>query len=99
MPHLVKLASEKAARAEQQTKLLRDDLLAKCAAAVDTMDDGIAGYALVVWDKSGAMRTAYDASHGPIGTALGPTLAADALNRHVAVMLAKTDEIDDTDAS
>ncbi len=99
MPHLVKLASEKAARAEQQTNLLRDDLLAKFAAAVDTTDEGIAGYALVVWDKSGAMRTAYDASHGPIGPALVPTLAADALNRHVAVMLATSGEIDDNDAS
>jgi hypothetical protein len=44
------------------------------------------------------MRSAYNAAQGPIGPALIPTLVADALNRHVAVMLARN-ESDDTDAS
>ena len=49
-------------------------------------------FALVVWGKNGDMKTAYNAAEGPIGPALVPTLVSDALNRHVAVMLAK-DEI------
>jgi hypothetical protein len=34
------------------------------------------------------LKLAYDAAHGPIRAPLVPTLVADALNRHVAVMLA-----------
>jgi hypothetical protein len=97
MTHLIRLASEKAARDRQQANRVRDGLLETCAATVDAMGEGIAGYALVVWNKTGDMRTAYDASHGPVGPALVPTLAADALNRHVAVMLARSSETDDTD--
>ena len=99
MSNLIKLVTEKAARAERDAQLLREDLFAKCTAAVDGLGDGIAGYALIVWGKDGDMRTAYNAAQGPIGPALIPTLAADALNRHVAVMLAKNDESDDAGAS
>ncbi len=99
MPHLVDLNSERSLRAERESELLRADLLGKCAAAIDAMGDAVAGFALVVWDKNGEMRTAYDASKGPIGPALLPTLASDALNRHVAVMLARAEDIDDTGAS
>ena len=99
MSNLIKLVTEKAARAERDAQLLREDLFTKCAAAVDGLGDGIAGYALIVWCKDGDMRTAYNAAQGPIGPDLVPTLAADALNRHVAVMLAKNDESDDAGAS
>jgi hypothetical protein len=99
MVHLIALDSEKAARAERQAKLLRDDVLAKCKAALQGVGDDLAGFALVVWDKNGEMQTAYDASRGPVGPALLPTLASDALNRHVAVMLARDDVAEDSDAS
>jgi hypothetical protein len=36
------------------------------------------------------MRSAYDAAHGPIRAPLVPTFVADALDRHVAVMLARS---------
>lgn len=70
--------------------------LARCAAPCSgdaalpatKVGSGIAGFALVVWDERGDMRTAYDATRGPIGPALVPTLVSDALNRHVAVKLA-----------
>jgi hypothetical protein len=99
MSNLIKLVTEKAVRAERESNLVRDDLFAKCTAAVDGLGDGVAGYALVVWGKDGDMRTAYNAAQGPIGPALVPTLAADALNRHVAVMLARDDESDDAGES
>jgi hypothetical protein len=95
MPELINFESEKALRSEREAELLRTEMLAKCAAAIEAIGDA-AGFALVVWNKSGEMRTVYDASKGPIGPALLPTLASDALNRHVAVMLAKESEIDDT---
>jgi hypothetical protein len=97
MPELIDLESEKVMRAEREAERLRSEVLAKCAAAIEALD--IAGFALVVWNKSGEMRTVYDASNGPIGPALLPTLASDALNRHVAVMLAKENEADDTSAN
>jgi hypothetical protein len=99
MTHLIKLASKKAKRDSDEAKLVRDDLLETCAAAANSMGDGLAGYALVVWDKTGGMRTSYNAAQGPVSPALVPTLAADALNRHVAVMLARHDAPDDTEAS
>ncbi|MGO4683608.1 hypothetical protein [Hyphomicrobium sp. 2TAF46] len=95
MSNLVKLASEKAARSEREAELLREDLLQKCTDAVAGLGDNLTGYALVVWGKDGDMRTAYNAAQGPIGPALVPTLAADALNRHVAVMLSKKEDADD----
>jgi hypothetical protein len=99
MVHLIALDSEKAARSAREAKHLREDVLAKCAAALQAMGDDLAGFALVVWDKNGEMRTAYDASRGPVGPALLPTLASDALNRHVAVMLARDQVAEDSDAT
>jgi hypothetical protein len=96
MPTVVNLVSERKARAAIDTQQLRIELLERCQDAFDQLED-ISGFALVVWDKSGDMRTAYNAASGPIGPALVPTLAADALNRHVAIVLAT--EISDVDSS
>jgi hypothetical protein len=87
----ISLVSERNDRAARVAKALREELLERCRAAIDGLDD-VSGFALVVWGKNGDMRTAYNAAEGPIGPALVPTLVSDALNRHVAVMLAK-DEI------
>ncbi|WP_045836277.1 hypothetical protein [Hyphomicrobium sp. 99] len=94
MSNLVKLATEKAARSERNAELIREDLFEKCTEAVAGLGGDVVGYALVVWGKGGDMRTAYNAAQGPIGPALVPTLAADALNRHVAVMLAQKEDPD-----
>ncbi len=95
MAAVINLVSERQHRTAREAAELRDEFLEKCCVSVADLDR-LAGYALVVWDASGDMRTAYNASEGPIGPALVPTLVADALNRHVAVMLARSD---DTDAS
>jgi len=95
MAAVINLVSERQHRTAREAAELRDEFLEKCCVSVADLDR-LAGYALVVWDAHGDMRTAYNASEGPIGPALVPTLVADALNRHVAVMLARSD---DTDAS
>jgi hypothetical protein len=87
MPAIVNLVSEREERLARDAKQLRDDLFEKCYDAIEQIDE-MAGFALVVWGKDGDMRTAFNAASGPIGPALVPTLAADALNRHVAVVLA-----------
>ena len=68
---------------------MRQSLFQRCRAAVDQLRDDISGFAIVVWDNKGDLRSAYDATRGPIGPALVPTLVSDALNRHVAVKLAE----------
>ena len=68
-------------------RLMRQELFGRCRAAADQMGDDIAGFAIVVWDQNGEMRTSYNTTRGPIGPALVPTLVSDALNRHVAVKL------------
>ncbi|MBN9289656.1 MAG: hypothetical protein J0H36_00690 [Hyphomicrobium denitrificans] len=95
MAAVINLVSERQHRTAREAAELRDGRLEKCCVSVADLDR-LAGYALVVWDARGDMRTAYNAAEGPIGPALVPTLVADALNRHVAVMLARSD---DTDAS
>jgi hypothetical protein len=82
------------AERETTARMIRADLFARCRAAIDQMGDEVIGFALVVWDREGDLRSSYNATRGPIGPALLPTLVADALNRHVAVMLAsaKTEE-------
>lgn len=99
MTDLVSLDVERALRAEREAELARVDLLEKCDAAIDAVGNDVAGFALIVWNRNGEMRTVYDASKGPIGPALLPTLASDALNRHVAVMLAKEDASEDSNSS
>jgi hypothetical protein len=75
-------------RRAEQAREIRAALFQRCRAAIDQCGDDIAGFALVVWDKEGDMRSAYDTTRGPIRAPLVPTLVADALNRHVAVMIA-----------
>ena len=86
VPRLIELAD---ARRSADAKEMRAALFGRCRAACEQVGDGFAGFALVVWDERGDMRTAYDATRGPIGPALVPTLVSDALNRHVAVKLAE----------
>lgn len=68
---------------------MRQELFGRCRSAANQMGDEIAGFAIVVWDQNGEMRTSYNTARGPIGPALVPTLVSDALNRHVAVKLAE----------
>lgn len=79
-----------AARSKHEAaKEVRATMFARCRAAVDQFGDDVAGFALVVWDREGDLRSAYETSIGPIRPALVPTLAADALNRHIAVVVAE----------
>lgn len=76
-------------RRQRDAKTIRERLFSACRNAIDEQGDDLAGFALVVWDREGDLRSAYDARHGPIGPYLVPTLVSDALNRHLAVMLAE----------
>lgn len=86
-PQSLKEAFNERRRAEGRE--MRQSLFLRCRAAVDQLGDEISGFAIVVWDRQGDLRSAYDATRGPIGPALVPTLVSDALNRHVAVKLAE----------
>jgi hypothetical protein len=82
-------------RREEEARTIRADLFRACRAAVDQLEGDLAGFALVAWDREGHLRSSYNAAQGPIRAPLVPTLAADALNRHVAVMLAAQRADDD----
>jgi len=61
---------------------------------LEQLGDDVSGFALVVWDRRGELRSSYNTGHGPLRPALVPTLAGDALNRHVALDMAPpTDEL------
>lgn len=94
-PVPIKLVAERKARETADARQLREQLFEACRSALDELNGEFAGFALVAWGKDGGMKTAYNAANGPVGPALVPTLVSDALNRHVAVMLAR-EETDDT---
>jgi hypothetical protein len=45
--------------------------------------------AFVVWDMRGAARTVYSTEHGPFAHSMVPAFVHDALNRHLAVVIAQ----------
>lgn len=79
-------------RKRESARKVRQRLFHSCRMGLEEAGDDLAGYALVTWTSDGEMHSAYDTHGGPIRAALVPTLVADALNRHVAVMLANTAE-------
>jgi hypothetical protein len=89
MPSPISLKAVSDETRQSYGRSMRQELFGRCRAAADQMGDGISGFAIVVWDQNGEMRTSYNAARGPIGPALVPTLVSDALNRHVAVKLAE----------
>jgi hypothetical protein len=96
-PAPINLVAERKARESEDVRQLREHLFEACRAALDELNGELAGFALVAWGKNGGMKSAYNASSGPVGPALVPTLVSDALNRHVAVMLAR-EESDDVNS-
>lgn len=86
---VVSLESVRDERQSSEALELRVELWSAMDRACEQVGDDISGYALVVWDKVGDLRSAYNAARGPIGPGLVPTFVSDALNRHLAVMLAK----------
>jgi hypothetical protein len=91
----IRLHDVSSAQRSEAARALRAALFQRCRAAIEQMEDDISGFALVVWDREGNMRSAYDATNGPIRAPLVPTLAADALNRHVAVMISAAKAAED----
>src|SRR5437660_12823299 len=67
---------------------LRRSLFYACREIAAQLGDDIAGFAVVAWNREGELRSAVDAAHGPITESLVPTLAGDALNRHVTLNMA-----------
>ena len=81
------------ARRREEARDIRAALFAQCRSILDQLGDNVSGFALVIWDRQGDLRSSYDTGYGPIGPALIPTLAGDALNRHVTLDMAPaTDE-------
>lgn len=74
-----------AERKRGAAKLSRRSLFDACRSVMGDLGDDFSGFAIVVWGKDGELRSAYDPGTGPIRTALIPTLAGDALNRHVSL--------------
>ena len=66
--------------------------------AADEHGVGLAGFALVTWDMSGDVRSAFEANYGPVRPGLMPAVVHDALNRHLAVALAQSDTLENSKA-
>src|ERR1700730_11621497 len=75
-------------RRREEAHNARALLFAQCRSILDELGDDVSGFALVVWDREGDLRSSYSVGYGPLRTALIPTLAGDALNRHVPLPMA-----------
>lgn len=84
MKRPVKLSVIRSERQRDAAKEIRRELYGSMKDVVDDAGDGIAGYALVVWDKQGANWSTLRGG-SPIQTRLAPTFVQDALSQHVAV--------------
>lgn len=63
-------------------------ILIKCVReALRNQGDDFAGFGLVVWDMKGECNSSYLAEYGMVGESLMPSFTADALNRHLSVVL------------
>lgn len=75
-------------RRAEEARDVRRTLFESCRTVLADLGDDVSGFAVVVWTREGELRSALDTGYGPIRPALIPTLAGDALNRHVAGTLA-----------
>jgi hypothetical protein len=75
-------------RRRDEARQFRARLFAQCRKIIDELGEDASGFAMVVWDRSGELRSAYDTGQGPLRPGIIPTLAGDALNRHVALDMA-----------
>lgn len=82
----LRLAHE--SRQNEEAKDVRKALFGQCREILAQLGEDVAGFALVVWNRDGELRTGYDTGYGPIRPPLVPTLAGDALNRHVTLDMA-----------
>ena len=73
---------------QKKARNVRQELFGQCRSIVDQLGDDVSGFALVVWDREGELRSAYYTGNGPLRPALIPTLVGDALNRHVTLGMA-----------
>jgi hypothetical protein len=84
-------------RRQDEARQFRARLFAQCRKIVDELGDDASGFAMVVWDRCGELRSAYDTGQGPLRPAIIPTLAGDALNRHVALDMAPPVRVEGSD--
>jgi len=84
MVEIVRIDDAVTARREAEAKDVRKMLFAHCRAILEELGEDVSGFAVVAWSRDGELRSALDTGYGPIRAALIPTLAGDALNRHVA---------------
>ncbi len=72
-------------RRREEARNVRAALFAECRSILEQLGEDVSGFALVIWDRQGDLRSSYYTGYGPIRSALVPTLAGDALNRHVGL--------------
>lgn len=94
MTFLAVVANE---RRKNEARQSRARLFAQCRQIVDELGDDVSGFALVVWDRNGELRSAYDTGQGPLRPGLIPTLVGDALNRHVTLDMTPSVRVGNTD--
>lgn len=80
-----------AERKRSEAKSARQSLFEACKTLIELIGDDFSGFAIVAWSRDGALHTAYQPGSGPIRADLIPTLAGDALNRHVTLDMAEAE--------
>lgn len=93
MPKLVLLSTVRDERKHEAAKKLRSDLFKAARDMVGQAGDNLGGYALVVWDESGATGSKYRCEADVISRRFVPLHVANALNQHIGADLVDVGDI------
>jgi hypothetical protein len=83
--HLSEVAAQ---RKRDDAEDARRAFFQACRHLADELGDDLVGFAVIACNRAGEIRTACESSQGPVSAGLVPTLAGDALNRHIALDMA-----------
>lgn len=82
--NVLRIVSNKDKSERHAKKQAKQRYFRSCQEAIDGIESDLAGYAIVVWTKSGNAISVLHCGDGLIGHGLVPTLVHDVINRHVA---------------
>ncbi len=53
-------------RKHNEAREIREALFGQCRSILKQLGDDVSGFALVVWERRGDLRSTYDTGHGPL---------------------------------
>jgi hypothetical protein len=88
---VVRLSVVRNERKAAEVKHMRRDMHTAVRSTCRALGDDLSGYALVSWTRGGEVHTNINEGYGPFGWGSLPGQCHDAINRHIAIVIANPD--------